>query len=79
MIILETRAGEPANFLAAPAPNFFFQVAPAPDFFHKRLRLRLRLLVFFFEQKKLNYCLFNRLRLQRGKNTRIRLLLPSLD
>ena len=28
------RAGEPANFLAAPAPHFFFK------------RLRLRLLVF---------------------------------
>ena len=28
----ETRAGEPANFLAAsvPAPDFFFQAAPAP-------------------------------------------------
>ena len=29
------RAGEPANFLAASAPDFFFQAAPtpAPDFF----------------------------------------------
>ena len=45
--ILYIRAGEPANFLAAPAPapDFFFQAAPAPDFFPKRLRLRL--LVFF--------------------------------
>ena len=42
----------------------FFQVAlaPAPDFFPKRLRLRL--LVFFFE----------RLRLHGAKNTRLRLL-----
>ena len=24
---------EPANFLAAPAPDFFLQAAPAPDFF----------------------------------------------
>ena len=37
------RAGEPANFFSAPAPDFFFQAAPAPDFFPKRLRL----LVFF--------------------------------
>ena len=50
-----TRAGEPAIFLAAPAP--------APDFFPKRLRLRL--LVFFFE----------RLGLQGAKNTRLRLRL----
>ena len=43
--ILLIRAGEPANFLAAPAlsPDFFFQAAPAPDFFPKRLRL----LIFF--------------------------------
>ena len=26
------RAGEPADFLAAPAPEFFFQAAPDPDF-----------------------------------------------
>ena len=46
------RAGEPANSLAAPAPDFFFkrlrfltffQAAPAPDFFPTRLWLRLRL------------------------------------
>ena len=36
------RAGEPANFLAAPA-WLFFQAAPAPDFFPERLRL----LIFF--------------------------------
>ena len=43
--MIKTRAGEPVNFLAAPAPapDFFFQAAPAPDFFPKRLRL----LVFF--------------------------------
>ena len=51
-----SRAGEPANFLAAPAPapapDFFFQAAPAPapGFIPKRLRL------------------------QRAKNTRLRLL-----
>ena len=37
-----SRAGEPANFFAAPAPDFFFkrlrllifsQAAPAPDFY----------------------------------------------
>ena len=33
-----TRAGEPANFLAVPAPDFF-QEAPAPDFFPERLRV----------------------------------------
>ena len=27
------RAEEPANFLAAPAPDFFFQAALAPGFF----------------------------------------------
>ena len=41
IIKVETRAGEPANFLAATAPDFF-QAAPAPDFFPKRLRLRLQ-------------------------------------
>ena len=35
------RAEEPANFLAAPAPDFFFQAAPTPDFFPKWLLLRL--------------------------------------
>ena len=35
------RSVEPANFLAAPAPGFFFQAAAAPDFFPKRLRLLL--------------------------------------
>ena len=51
---LRSRAGEPANFFPAPAPDFF-QAAPAPvpapDFFPKRLRLRLRLrfLVFFLQ------------------------------
>ena len=63
---LSSRAGEPANFLAAPAPapapDIFFQAAPAPGFYSKRLRLRL--LVFFLE----------RLRLQGAKNTR---LLPA--
>ena len=42
-----SRAGDPANFLAAPAPAFFQAApaqAPASDFFPKRLRL----LVFFF-------------------------------
>ena len=40
------RAGEPANLLAAPAPDFFkAALAPAPDFFPKWLRLRH--LVFF--------------------------------
>ena len=42
----EFRAGEPENFLAAPAPNFFFkrlrllifpQAAPAPGIFFERL------------------------------------------
>ena len=28
--MLDSRAGEPANFLPAPAPDFFFQAAPAP-------------------------------------------------
>ena len=37
LFIISFRAEELANFLAAPAP----------DFFSKRLRLRLRLLVFF--------------------------------
>ena len=40
----DCRAGEPANFLAAPAPDFFFQAAPAtyffPVFFFDRLRLQ---------------------------------------
>ena len=27
------RAGEPANLLVAPAPDFFFQAAPASEFF----------------------------------------------
>ena len=51
ILSLQTRAGEPANFLAAPAPDFFFQAAPgsAPDFLPKRLRL----LVFFFELLRL--------------------------
>ena len=42
------RTGEPANFIAVLAPEFFFQAAPAPapGFFPKQLRLRL--LVFFF-------------------------------
>ena len=48
-----SRAGEPANFLAAPAPYFFSsgsgsdsgswffsQAAPAPCIFFKRLRLQ---------------------------------------
>ena len=45
MIGLKIRAGEPANFLAAPAPDFFFkrlrlliffsQAAPAPGFFFR--------------------------------------------
>ena len=34
-------AGEPANFLAAPAPDFFSQAAPATEFFPKQLRFRL--------------------------------------
>ena len=50
---VNTRAGEPANFLAAPA----LAPAPAPDFFFKLLRdfcpKRLRLLVFFFERLRL--------------------------
>ena len=40
------RAGEPAIFLAAPAPDLF-QAASAPDFFPKRLRLRPTLAIFF--------------------------------
>ena len=28
-VIISTRAGEPANFLASPAPHFFSQAAPA--------------------------------------------------
>ena len=37
--MVKTRAGEPVNFLAVPAPGFFFE--------------RLRLLVFFFERLRL--------------------------
>ena len=44
---LKIRDGEPADFLAVPAPDFFVQAAPAPHFFPKRLRHRLQLLVFF--------------------------------
>ena len=39
------RAGEPANFFSAPAPDFFFKRLRLLIFFPKRLRLRL--LVFF--------------------------------
>ena len=50
---------EPANFLAAQAPDFIFQAAPAPapDFFPKRLWL-----LFFFKP----------LQLQGANNTRLR-------
>ena len=70
---ISTRAGEPANFLAAPAP--------APDFFLKRrwLRLQLWLLIFFQAATALAPGIFlfewPRLRLQGAKNTRLRLLL----
>ena len=61
-----TRAGELANFLAAPAPDFFFK------------RLRLRLLIFFPSRSGSSswYFSFERLRLwlQGAKNTRLRLL-----
>ena len=43
MLFLYFRAGEPAYFLAAPAPDFFQVVpapAPAPGSFFKRLRLQ---------------------------------------
>ena len=35
ILLIFTWAGEPANLLSAPAPDFFFQaaLAPAPDFF----------------------------------------------
>ena len=33
--IVSFRAGEPANFLAAPAPHFFSQAAPAPGIFFR--------------------------------------------
>jgi len=36
------RAGEPANFLVASAPDFFFQASLASDFFLKQLRLPLQ-------------------------------------
>ena len=63
-----SRAGEPANILAAPAlaPDFF-QTAPAPNFFPKQLRL----LVFFFKRLRLRLRL--RLQLQEAKNTWLRL------
>ena len=35
-----SRAGEPENFFAAPAPDFFFK--RLRDFFHERLQLRLQ-------------------------------------
>ena len=59
------RAGEPANFLAAPAPppDFFFQAAPAPD---------------FFPSGSGSWFFFKRLRLQGAKNTRLRLA-PAPD
>ena len=37
-IVLNTvifRAGEPANILAAPAPDVFYQAAPAPGIFFR--------------------------------------------
>ena len=52
--IKKSRAGEPANFLAAPAlaPDFFFkQLWLWPDFFPKQLRLWL--LVIYFERLRL--------------------------
>ena len=52
-----SRAGEPANFFPAPAPDFFFK------------RLRLRLLIFFPIGS--GSCFFFK-RLQGGKNTRLR-------
>ena len=59
LIDANTHACGAGKFLAALALDFF-QEAPAPDFFTKRLRLRLRLLVFFFERL--------RFRLLRAKN-----------
>ena len=53
------RAGEPANFLAALAPDFFFK--------------RLRLLI-FFPSGSGSWFFFERLRLQGSKNSRLRLL-----
>ena len=49
MDIIKTRAGEPANFFAALAPDFFPK--------------RLRLLVFFFERLRLQGAKNTRLRL----------------
>ena len=33
MLLTSRRNEEPANFLSAPAPDFFVQAAPAPGFF----------------------------------------------
>ena len=60
------RAGEPANFLAAPAP--------APDFFFKRLQLLI-----FFPSGSGSCFFFKLLRLQGDKNTRLRLLTIGLS
>ena len=54
---LPTRAGEPVNFLAAPAPDFFFK--------------RLRLLI-FSPSGFSSWFFFKRLRLQGAKNTWLR-------
>ena len=55
------RAGEPANVLAAPAPDFF-HADPAPDF--------------FFQAAPAPAVFFERLRLQGAKNTRQNILFP---
>ena len=60
---LSSRAGEPANFLAAPAPDCFFK------------RLRLRPLIFFpsgFGSDSGSLYFFLRLRLRVAKKNRLR-------
>ena len=62
-LIKSSRAGEPANFLAAPAPDFFQAApAPAPDFFSQAAPALSPAPGFFFK----------RLRFQGAKNTRLR-------
>ena len=62
---LKFRAWEPANFLMAPAPDFFFKRLRLLIFFPKRLQLQLQ--VFFPERL--------RLRLQGAKQNQLRLLI----
>ena len=58
LLQLETKAGEPANFLAAPAPDFFLK--------------QLRLLI-FFPSGSGSWYFFGAARLQGAKNTQLRL------